>query len=95
MNQEQLEKALKQGGRIQITPPSGPPPKVVEIGLKYERAMFDLNDIVAIVENGTTGTTLVQLRHSVERVLVEIPYDKFKALIGARPQKLEVPDEDR
>lgn len=92
MNTEQLEKALKQGGHIQFTPGPvpPPPPRVAEI----EGCIFDLNAISAIEDPGG-NLTWVYLKDVPRALILKLPYEKFKELIGANPVKLEVPDEDR
>ena len=86
-----LEQTLKDIARIQISPPSDPPPRVVEI----EGAIFDLNDIVAILRAEDMGPyTEVYLRNMGGVPLsFSIEYERFKDLIGANPVKLEAPDE--
>lgn len=85
---EQLEKLLKQGGRIQFTPPSDTPPKVVEVG----GAIFDLNDVVAIEDS--QSVTWVYLRGAPRVLILEMRYEAFKKAIGANPVQLEIPDEE-
>ncbi len=72
-----------------VAPQAVPSSRVVEI----DNAIFDLNDIVAIKERGAEST-IVYLRNMSARLdFCDIPYEKFKELIGANPQKLEITDE--
>ncbi len=85
-----LEEAIKSGARIQTV---SEPPRVVEIDDGNDPVIFDLNDIVTISSVYKGSATTFSLKTGV-RCRLEIPYEKFKKMIGARPQRLEIPDEE-
>ena len=83
----EVDRILREAGAGPNVMRVAQPSRVVEI----EECLFDLNDIVAIENEGSC--TVLHLRGSPSTILLETTYEKFKDLIGANPQKLEVTDE--
>ena len=89
MNDDATFRKLLQSGQIRMSAASeSEPSRVVEV----EGVLFNLKDIVALQRCGIE--TLVFLRGAAMSIALNVEFEKFKELIGARPEKLEVADED-